>query len=151
SQDLISTAGYMIKGIDKVDISSCSAMKPASGFDAQTFLDVVRNPNYKQSTDPYRKNYVDEVKFEVDSSSVAIYNKIESGQSNFAAVSSIPPQVIKKYATTPSLRPLMHINSGDRVNYLTLNVTQPPFDDIHVRRAMNWIIDKAALIQAYGG
>jgi peptide/nickel transport system substrate-binding protein len=32
-----------------------------------------------------------------------------------------------------------------------MNLTQPPFDDLHVRRAMNWIIDKAALLQAYGG
>ena len=32
-----------------------------------------------------------------------------------------------------------------------MNLTQPPFDDIHVRRAMNWIIDRAALRQAWGG
>ena len=32
-----------------------------------------------------------------------------------------------------------------------MNLTQPPFDDIHVRRAMNWIIDKAALRQIWGG
>ena len=32
-----------------------------------------------------------------------------------------------------------------------MNLTQPPFDDVHVRRAMNWIIDKAALRQAWGG
>ena len=32
-----------------------------------------------------------------------------------------------------------------------MNLTQPPFDDIHVRRAMNWVIDKAALRQAWGG
>ncbi len=32
-----------------------------------------------------------------------------------------------------------------------MNTTQAPFDDIHVRRAMNWIIDKAALRQIWGG
>jgi ABC-type transport system substrate-binding protein len=32
-----------------------------------------------------------------------------------------------------------------------MNLTQAPFDDIHVRKAMNWIIDKAALRDAYGG
>ena len=32
-----------------------------------------------------------------------------------------------------------------------MNLTQPPFDDVHVRRAMNWIIDKDALRQAWGG
>ena len=35
-QDLISTAGYMIQGIDQVNISSCAGVKPASGYDGQT-------------------------------------------------------------------------------------------------------------------
>jgi len=148
--DLISTAGYMIKGIDQVNNSSCSSIEPASGFDGQTMLDVVRNPNYEQSTDPTRKNYVDEVRFLIDSSDVDIYDKIEAGQLDMAS-SSIPPAVLEKYATTPSLKQYFHQNSGGITAYITMNVTQPPFDDIHVRRAMNWIIDKAALQQADGG
>ena len=42
-------------------------------------------------------------------------------------------------------------NVGDRTNYFTMNLTQPPFDDVHVRKAMNWITDKAALQKAWGG
>ena len=42
-------------------------------------------------------------------------------------------------------------NVGDRTNYFTMNLTQPPFDDVHVRKAMNWIVDKAALQKAWGG
>src|SRR5204863_438101 len=45
-RDLVSTAGYMIKGMDNVDISSCNAIKSASGFDGQTIIDLVRNPTY---------------------------------------------------------------------------------------------------------
>lgn len=150
SADLISTAGYMIKGIDSVDISSCAAIKPASGYDGQTILDLVRNPNYVQATDPTRKNYVDEVQFMVNASSTDIYNKIEAGQLDMAT-SSIPPQVLKKYSTSSSLKQYIHRNSGDRTWYLTMNLTQPPFDDLHVRQAMNWVIDKAALRQTWGG
>jgi peptide/nickel transport system substrate-binding protein len=32
-----------------------------------------------------------------------------------------------------------------------MNLTQPPFDDVHVRKAMNYIVDKAALQKAWGG
>jgi len=149
-RDLVSTAGYMIAGMDKVDISSCSALKPASGFDGQTVMDLVRNPNYDQSTDPTRKNYPDEVKFTVDASADDIYNKIEAGQLDLAT-SSIPPQVLRKYATNSSLKSHFFQNSGDRTWYITMNLTQPPFDDVHVRRAMNWIMDKAALVQGWGG
>ncbi len=32
-----------------------------------------------------------------------------------------------------------------------MNLTQPPFDDVHVRRAMNWVTDRNALRKAWGG
>ena len=32
-----------------------------------------------------------------------------------------------------------------------MNLTQPPFDDLAVRRAMNWVMDRAALRKAWGG
>jgi peptide/nickel transport system substrate-binding protein len=148
--DLISTAGYMYKGIDSLNISSCSGVKATPGYDGQTIMDLVRNPNYKQSTDPYRKNAPDEFRFLIDASNVDIFNKVEAGQLDYGH-SSLPNNVIKKYATDPSLKNYFHQNSGDRTWYLTMNITQPPFDDIHVRRAMNWIIDKAALRQIWGG
>ena len=149
-RDLVSTAGYMIAGMDKVNDSTCAALKPASGFNPQTNLNLVRNPEYDQSTDPTRKNYVDAVNFSVDASDVDIYNKVETGSLDLAT-GTIPPDVLEKYATTPSLKSHFFQNSGDRTWYLMMNVTQPPFDDIHVRRAMNWIMDKYALRQGWGG
>lgn len=150
-QDLISTGPYMLNGIQNIDVSSCAAIKPdTTGYDGQTLYDVVRNPNWNEKIDPFSKNYPDEVRFTVDSSDVDIYNKVEAGQLDMAT-SSIPPDVLEKYATTPSLKQYFHQNQGDRTWYLTMNVTQPPFDDIHVRRAMNWIMDKTALVQAWGG
>jgi len=150
AQDLISTAGYMIQGIDSVDISSCSTIKPASGYDGQTHLFLVRNPNYVHSTDPTRPNYADQVQFIVNSSATDIYNKIDAGQLDMA-ISSIPAQVLRRYVTNPKLHSHFFQNFGDRTWYLTMNLTQPPFDDVHVRRAMNWIMDKAAIRQAWGG
>jgi peptide/nickel transport system substrate-binding protein len=148
--DMISTAGYMIKGIDKVDASSCANLKAAEGFNALSLIDLVRNPSYDQKTDPTRKNYVDEVRFIVNASSTDIANKVEAGQLDLWT-GSIPPSVLKKYATSSNLKQYFHQNSGDRTWYLTMNLTQPPFDDIHVRKAMNWIIDKAAIRQTWGG
>jgi peptide/nickel transport system substrate-binding protein len=150
AQDLISSGPYMIQGIDQVNASSCSTLKPVSGYDPNTHLFLVRNPNYVQSTDPYRHNYPDQIQFTIDSSNVDIYNKIEANQLDLAT-SSIPPQVLRQYSTSPSLKSHYFVNSGDRTWYLTMNLTQPPFDDIHVRKAFNYIIDKKALVQAWGG
>ena len=151
-RDIVSTAGYMIKGMDKVDISSCSALKPASGFDGQTIIDLVRNPNYDPKTDSRaaRENFPDEVQFIVDASAVDIHNKIEAGQLDIAN-STIPPGVLRRYVTDPNLRSQLHQNSGDRTWFIYMNMTQPPFDDIHVRKAMNFIVDKPSLIKAWGG
>jgi peptide/nickel transport system substrate-binding protein len=151
-RNLVATAGYMIAGSDKVDISSCGAMKPASGYDGTTNLTLVRNPNYSPATDSKsaRENLPDSFVFTVNSNADDIYNKIASGDLE-DAVASPTPKVIREYQTNSSLRPRLKINSGDRTWYLTMNLTQPPFDDLHVRRAMNWIIDKNGLRKGWGG
>jgi len=151
-RDLISSAGYMIQGIDQVNISSCAAIKPASGFNPLSSLTLVRNPNYKASTDSKaaRENLPDEFDFTIDSNSDDIYNKVAAGQLD-DEVSSPSPKVLRQYLTTPSLKNLLKQNVGDRTWYITMNLTQPPFDDIHVRKAMNLIIDKTALQKVWGG
>jgi peptide/nickel transport system substrate-binding protein len=148
---LVSTGPYTIKGAAAQNDASCSTLKRLPGFN-QTELDLVRNPDYAASTDTAsaRQNMPNGFLFEVDSSAVDILNKVEAGQLD-DEVSTIPPQVLRQYATDPSLKQDFHQNSGDRTWYLSMNLTQPPFDDIHVRKAMNWIIDKAGLRQAWGG
>jgi peptide/nickel transport system substrate-binding protein len=149
-QDLISTGPYMIQGIDKLDISNCANVKPVSGYDGATgtHMILVRNPNYSQSTDNTRKNYPDEFDFLVDANSDDIFNKIAAGEFQ-DEVANPTPQVLERYVRQHS--PQLHQNSGDRTWYLTMNLTQPPFDDIHVRKAMNWIMNKHDLVQAWGG
>jgi peptide/nickel transport system substrate-binding protein len=151
-RDAVSTGPYMIAGMDKVDDSSCAKLKPASGFDGQTSLTLVRNPAYDPKTDSpaSRQSLPDEFQFIVDSSESDIFNKIEVGDLD-DEISTIPPQVLEHYTNTPSLRPRLHLDPNDSTNYLPMNLTTPPFDDVHVRKALNWIMDKAALIQAQGG
>jgi len=151
-RNVISTGPYMIDGSDSVDISACSKIQPASGFDGQTHLNLVRNPNYDPATDTKasRENFPDKINFVVNANADDIYNKIEAGEYDLS-ISPPPPQFLKKYSTDSSLKQYFHQNSGDRTDYMTMNLTQPPFDDIHVRRAMNWVMDKHALAQAWGG
>jgi len=150
-RDLISSGPYMIQGAAG-KFTSCAALKPFSGYAGANgnHIILVRNPNYDQSTDPYRKNYINEFKFVVNSNADDIFAKVQAGQYD-DEVSTPTPKTIRTYATNSSLKPRMIPNVGDRTNYLTMNLTQPPFDDIHVRKAMNYIIDKAALQKAWGG
>lgn len=43
------------------------------------------------------------------------------------------------------------MNQQGAVGYISMNLAAPPFDDIYVRRAMNFAIDKAGLRQLAGG
>ena len=47
---------------------------------------LVRNPNYDQSTDQYRKNYPDEFQFLVNSNADDIYAQVAVGHARRRAV-----------------------------------------------------------------
>ncbi|MFL5925386.1 MAG: ABC transporter substrate-binding protein [Gaiellaceae bacterium] len=150
-RNVISSGPYMIQGSTGT-FSSCSALKPFSGYDGANgnHLIVVRNPNYDQKTDPYRKNYPNQFEYRVNSNADDIYAKVQAGQLEDEQ-SSPQPKTIRQYVTDPNLKDRLLPNVGDRTWYLTMNLTQPPFDDIHVRKAMNYIINKEALRKAWGG
>ena len=153
-RDVVSTGPYMIEGADKVDASSCVRVKPMSGYDGQTFLTLVRNPSYDSGTDSSaaRENFPDRFQFTVDSNINDIVQKLEAGTiDDEVGATGIPPQTLERYARDPSRRHQLQIHPADVTFYLTMNLTQPPFDDIHVRRAMNWVLDKTAMLQAWGG
>jgi peptide/nickel transport system substrate-binding protein len=151
-RDLVSSGPYMIKGADTVSDASCAALKPMSGYAGAdgSKLILVRNPDYDQSTDSYRKNYPNEFDFLVNSNADDIFNRVQSGQYDDEQ-SSPQPKTIRAYETDPNLKKMLLSNPGDRTWYLTMNLTQPPFDDIHVRKAMNLILDKQQMRQAWGG
>ena len=149
---VIGSGPYMIEGSDNLDISSCKSLKPISGYDGQTRLNLVRNPNYSARTDSRkaRESNPDRFEFTVDTNIDDIYNKISAGdlEDSYATAS---PKVFREYSTSSSKRKYLHSNFADGSYYITMNLTQPPFDDVHVRRAMNWVMDREALRRAWGG
>ncbi|MBA3841582.1 MAG: hypothetical protein H0X39_03015 [Actinobacteria bacterium] len=150
-RNLISSGPYMVQGSTGT-FSSCSALKPFSGYDGTdgNHIILIRNPNYDQKTDAYRKNYPDRFEYRVNSNADDIYAKVAAGQLEDEQ-SSPQPKTIRQYVTDPNLKKRLLPNVGDRTWYLTMNLTQAPFDDIHVRKAMNYIIDKQSLRKAWGG
>jgi len=152
-RDVISSGPYMIAGEDQLDVSSCDTIKPISGFDPTKELTFVRNPNYDKSTDSpdVRSNNIDGVHVQIDTNTEDIFAKIENGELDGSWASTPPAPVEQKYLTDPTLKDFLKIDSGDRTWYITMNNLVPPFDDVNVRRAVNYAIDKQALQQAWGG
>jgi len=152
-RDVIASGPYMLMGSDQVDATSCDTIQPIAGYDPTKFMKMVRNPNYDPSTDSpdVRSNYVDGVDIEIDTNTDDIFNKIQSGALDGSLASQPPAPIEQQYLTNPDLKGLLHSDPGDRTWYIFFNFLTPPFDDIHVRKAVNYIIDKAAIQKVWGG
>jgi ABC-type transport system substrate-binding protein len=155
-RDVISSGPYMIEGADTVKLGSCRKLTPMRGI-SDSQLTLVRNPRYDPRTDSTaaRENNPDRFVFVVDTNTqrgkaVAIVKRLAAGELDDADLGA-SLKLIGKYAASASKRGLLRVNSPNLLFYLTMNLTRPPFDDVHVRRAMSWIMDKAALRDAAWG
>ncbi len=154
---LISTGPYMYEGTDQLDPSSCDSLQasgPISGFDPEDHSYFVRNPDYDPATDDpaVRANHVDRLTIDLNTNVQDIYAKIQQGELDGVVSSGNPPaDVLQTYATDPDLQERLKSGGDDRTWYITMNLNAPPFDDIHVRKAANLVMDKAGILQAWGG
>jgi peptide/nickel transport system substrate-binding protein len=148
---VISSGPYMIQGADKLDASSCGTMKPISGFDPSKKLVMVRNPNYDQATDNLRGNYVDAIDIRVNTNVDDIFNKVLDGSLDGSLVDQPPNTIVRQYLTDETKKQHLHSNDADRTWFISMNLSVPPFDDLHVRKAANLVMDKAGILRAWGG
>src|SRR3954453_17038758 len=152
--NLVSSGAYMYYGADKADISGgCKTLKPLAGINPDKGITLVRNPNFDQSTEDSEmfSNYLDGLQVKINSNLDDIFQQIQAGQLDGSFDDTPPPTVEQEYATNPDLQPYVHSNQGDRTWYITMNLLVPPFDDPHVRKAVQYVVDKAALVKGYGG
>jgi peptide/nickel transport system substrate-binding protein len=148
---VISSSSYMLEGSEDLDISSCKSMKPISGNNPSKHVIFVRNPNYDEATDnpELRSNNIDRFEYRINTNEDDIFRRVENGDIQMAQTPT--QQALRRFSTNPDLEDQLHVNSGDRTWYITMNLAAPPFDDINVRKAANLVMDKEALQRAWGG
>jgi peptide/nickel transport system substrate-binding protein len=145
---LISSGPYMVEGSDKLDPA---APKPLSGYVPGRSLTLVRNPSWERSTDDVRQANPDRIEFSFGDTDETIAQKVTNGDLDLMLVTQAPPDVVRKYRTDPTLKSRLHINPKVSVRITTINVAQPPFDDVHVRRAVNFVVSREDIRRADGG
>jgi peptide/nickel transport system substrate-binding protein len=150
---VISSGPYMMRGSDQLDPSSCDTMKPITGFDPSSQLTLVRNPEYRVSTDTStgRLNDPQAIQITIDSNVSDIFDQISAGTLDTSYYDNPPHTVVQQYATDPALKGRLIASQGGLTEYFQMNLTVPPFDDIHVRKAVNLIVDKTSIQKAWGG
>jgi peptide/nickel transport system substrate-binding protein len=146
---VISSAGYMFEGSDELDASSCESMKPIAGFNPTKFMHLVRNPANEDVEDENRENNIDRLEHNLNTNTNDIEQKVIANQVDI--VGTPTPPTLAKFSKDEELTNRLHVDAGDRTWYITMNLTEPPFDDIHVRKAANFVMNKDGLRLAWGG
>jgi peptide/nickel transport system substrate-binding protein len=159
---LVSSGPYMIAGSAKLNFElPPKRQRPASGWRyryavrggrvvilGQESLTLLRNPSWDPSSDPLRKAYPDRIELQMrgspDSQRLGNARKVELGSLDVILDNSAPPGQLRRYRRSDRLRKRLHVNAESGVNYVTLNLAVPPFDDVHVRRALNLVLDRTA-------
>jgi peptide/nickel transport system substrate-binding protein len=152
----ISTGPYMFEGQNALNFKAApSAQKPVAGYQPNRSWILVRNPTWEKekSSDSLRGQnaFVDKMEFAIGGQEADLDNKIEADAADVCYGCAPEPQAIQKFQTDPNLQDQIHANPADAFRYLSMNLAIPPFDDIHVRKAMSYVVDKDGLRRLRGG
>jgi peptide/nickel transport system substrate-binding protein len=149
---MVATGPYQFKGAADLDFSvPAKDQTPVAGYEPGKSIELERNPNYDPSTDGLRPAYPDAIEVSIGGDNNDLYNKISAGELDAVVDGIVPPEKLKEYSTTPELQDRLNAYFSDGVRYLSFNVAEPPFDDVNVRKAVNYVIDKAGMRQLRGG
>jgi peptide/nickel transport system substrate-binding protein len=153
---LVASGPYMISGSEGLDFSLVpDRQKPASGYVSRRTtsglvvaksLTLVRNPSWDPRTDSLRKAYVDRIVFTFGGTPANSAAAIDRGAMDIVFDRNPPVDQLHRYQADPTLKSRALLWPGDYLFFLPMNLALPPFDDIHVRRAVNFAIDKAGIV-----
>ena len=151
-RDVISSGPYMIQGADQVNASNAprsADRRPMSGFDRRSSRPSCATPTITPPPTAPRRGRTSRTGWTSRSTRTPTTSSTRSSRGDIEK--EVAGQTRRRYssqfhkvaAAARGLgRPhLVHHDEPDA----------PPFDDIHVRKAVNYIIDKAALQKAWGG
>ena len=146
---LVASGPYMIAGSDKLDFAlPPSRQKPVSGYVPGERFTFVRNPSWDPATDSLHRAYVDRIEFTLlpEGPFESKYGReVDSGKLDLL----LDTEASDEQLARPANRRL-YTTAADTVYFFRLNVALSPFDDVHVRRAANLVIDKARMARSIG-
>jgi peptide/nickel transport system substrate-binding protein len=145
---LVASGPYMYEGADGLNLADADA--PPIWADRPTGrLSLVRNPSWSRAIDPLRPAHADRIEVVMVSDPDQGIDLIESDEADVLG-EPVPVSVAQRYLASDALRARLFSQPAMRVQYMTMNLAVPPFDDVHVRRAVNLVIDRAAAARAVG-
>jgi peptide/nickel transport system substrate-binding protein len=115
-------------------------------------IELVRNEHWDPRTDPLRSAWVDRVSVTIGRSETQIQRSIEDGEADLN-LDAVPPPVddLQRLSDDPGLARRLAVETTGCVHYLTLQMDAGPTRHLAVRQAVNYAIDRQAVVLALGG
>lgn len=144
---------YLPDGPDYRSNFIASGPYTPAAYTPDSSLQLVRNPAWLPESDPLRKAYVDEIQITFGLQPDAVLQQLQSGDGDMTYDITIPPAILQLLTATGDEK-LMTVSSGATA-FIFINTTSDNNDgalkDLRVRQALNYAIDKAAIVQQAGG
>ena len=130
-----------------------------STYTPKKTLDFVRNPQWKASTDPLRKAYVNAINVDETGNQTTIYQEIGTNNPNLGMTWDAQPPTADLQNLLGQIKSGSHnVNIGSTFSsnpYLVFNTISPndskALGKLAVRQALEYGIDRSQLIKTYGG
>ena len=118
--------------------------------------DVVlkRNPDWVKSTDPVRLGGPDSIVFKLgmDDTTAAQQLISDTGDAQDAFGSGfVPPAQLKQITSNADAKSRLALSNPGALQYLAINTQRPGLDNVKVRQAIEYAVDKRAFQLAAGG
>ncbi len=154
--DYIATpfADAVPKGTPDHDISTSAKWRSATGpymvseYVPKDHITLIRNPNFHQWTGERPDGHLDKVVIKIGVAPEQAVNETSSGGLDwyFGPIASDRLGEIK--ARYPDQ---VHTFARNNITYFALNTRKPPLDNLKVRQALNYAVDRGALVKLFGG
>jgi peptide/nickel transport system substrate-binding protein len=152
---LVSSGPYMVEGSEALDFSLPAADQvPLSGLGSGQRITLVRNPAWDSATDPLRPAQADRIELSFVPTADDGVAAIASGKADLFMNSVPDPEIpadVVNAIRVDSTRGQVFINEKDFFAGIMMNLAHPPFDDLHVRRAFSYAVNKANIVEQLGG
>ncbi|MBC8028803.1 MAG: ABC transporter substrate-binding protein [Pyrinomonadaceae bacterium] len=110
-------------------------------YDGSQALDLQGNPDYWEGAPN-----IQSLRVRVIPDTNALQAELRSGRVDIAPLpTSLSPDAVKLLGEDPNLQVLQF--SGSNLNLLTINCSQPPLNDVRVRQALAYAVDREGLIR----
>ncbi len=123
-------------------------------FEPKKRLTLVRNTQWDPATDQVRKGLPDRIELDLNLDSAVVDQRLIASQgedANAVAFEPIGPAAVSRVVTDPRVKQRLVVGDSINTRYLAINTRHKPLDDVRVRQAIEYAVDKDALRATRGG